>query len=325
MQIANPIYDTVFKYFMNDSKIAKLFLSTIIGENIVELDFQPKDTLYKKRRKQQAAKAVELGFYYLDFNAKIETESGKYKTVLIELQKDKRVTDVVRFRQYLGSMYQSAENTYDKNRIKARQIYCIYFLNYEVISRDWPVLKIDYKITNHFTDELFHGKSEFIEGLFHVGWIVQVQHINWLNGLKSLEYLTEEHRKDFADLLSLFDQENKINPHILEIDEKALSEKYRPLIRKLHEASASEEVRKQMQAEDNYETEIKVQSKMLEEANEIIAKKEEELALEKEKAAKKDEELALEKEKAAKLAEESAAKDEIIARLLENKKETTNN
>jgi len=43
MQIANPIYDVVFKYLMNDSKIAKIMLSSIIGETIEELDFLPQE------------------------------------------------------------------------------------------------------------------------------------------------------------------------------------------------------------------------------------------------------------------------------------------
>ena len=38
MKIANPIYDVVFKYLMEDSKIAKLLISTIIGEKILTLD-----------------------------------------------------------------------------------------------------------------------------------------------------------------------------------------------------------------------------------------------------------------------------------------------
>ena len=36
MQIANPIYDVVFKYLMDDNQIAKLMLSAIIGEEIIE-------------------------------------------------------------------------------------------------------------------------------------------------------------------------------------------------------------------------------------------------------------------------------------------------
>ena len=39
MQIANPIYDVVFKFMMEDSKVAKKFISAIIGEEVLELDF----------------------------------------------------------------------------------------------------------------------------------------------------------------------------------------------------------------------------------------------------------------------------------------------
>ena len=41
MLIANPIYDVVFKYLMDDSKIAKLIISSIIAEEIEELVFKP--------------------------------------------------------------------------------------------------------------------------------------------------------------------------------------------------------------------------------------------------------------------------------------------
>ena len=43
MQIANPIYDVVFKYLMEDAKIAKLLISSIIGEEIETLDFRPQE------------------------------------------------------------------------------------------------------------------------------------------------------------------------------------------------------------------------------------------------------------------------------------------
>jgi len=38
--IANPIYDVVFKYLMSENKIAKLFLSTIIGKEVIKLQFR---------------------------------------------------------------------------------------------------------------------------------------------------------------------------------------------------------------------------------------------------------------------------------------------
>ncbi len=43
MQIANPIYDVVFKYLMEDAKVAKLMISSIIGEHIEKLAFLPQE------------------------------------------------------------------------------------------------------------------------------------------------------------------------------------------------------------------------------------------------------------------------------------------
>ncbi len=43
--IANPIYDVVFKYLMEDTEIAKLILSTIIDEEIESLDFLPQENI----------------------------------------------------------------------------------------------------------------------------------------------------------------------------------------------------------------------------------------------------------------------------------------
>ena len=41
MYIANPIYDVVLTYLMEDNKVAKQFISAIIGEQIEELEFAP--------------------------------------------------------------------------------------------------------------------------------------------------------------------------------------------------------------------------------------------------------------------------------------------
>ncbi|AEE51875.1 hypothetical protein [Haliscomenobacter hydrossis] len=43
MLVANPIYDVVFKFLLEDAKIAKLLLSSIIGEAIEELAFLPQE------------------------------------------------------------------------------------------------------------------------------------------------------------------------------------------------------------------------------------------------------------------------------------------
>ena len=303
MQIANPIYDTVFKYMMSDSKVAKMLLSAIIGEPIVKLAFTSKEYIIRKDvDKSKIDKTLEqLTVCHFDFNATIKTESG-YKTVLIELQKAKLATDIMRFRRYLGTMYQDPENTYDENREKARQIYCVYFLNYEIGLSDSPIIKVDYRVKDLATGVELKNKSEFIKSLNHISWIVQVRQ------------LKEKRRNELEELLSVFDQQNTTgNQHFLEIDENQYPKKYRLIIRKLVEAFATQRVRDEMQLEDDFLSVLLRKDALLAQKEEVITKQGEELVKQGEELVKKDEELTIYKEELAK-------KDELISRLLKEQK-----
>jgi len=304
MHIANPIYDTVFKYMMSDSRVAKSFLSAIIGEKIVELDFtsteyQIKPGIEKKQLDRTLEQIVVCRF---DFAAKIETEAGRYKTVIIELQKAKFAADIMRFRRYLGTMYQSAENTYDRRRVKARQIYCIYLLNYEIGLSDSPIIKVDCVVSDLTTGEELDPRNEFIESLNHKSWIVQVR------------LLKERRRNELENLLSIFDQDNITeDEHILNIDESPFSGEYQHIIRKLREAYESKQVRVEMQMEDDYINELRMNA-------EIVAEKEKEIAENKKAIAKKDKAIAKNKKTIAEnkkaIAEDKKAiakKDKAIA------------
>ena len=269
MQIANPIYDTVFKYMMSDSRVAKTFLSAIIGEKIVEIEFTSTEyTLKAGVETSQIDRTLEqITVCRFDFAAKIETETGEYKTVIIELQKAKFATDIMRFRRYLGLTYQNAENTHDEHRIKARQIYCIYFLNYEIGLSDSSIIKVDYKVSDLTTGEEFDRKNEFIESLTHKTWIVQVRQ------------LKARRRTELENLLSVFDQENVSNDkHILNVDENQFSEEYRPIIRKLREACESHKVRCEMQMEDDYINELLIKDEIIAEKDKSLAEKDKSLA-----------------------------------------------
>ena len=261
MNIANPIYDTVFKYMMSDSRVAKTFLSAIIGEKIVELDFTSTEYHLKSgvEKKQIDRTLEQIVVCRFDFAAKIETENGTYKTVIIELQKAKFATDIMRFRRYLGTMYQSAENTYDKHRVKARQIYCVYLLNYEISLSDSPIIKVDYIVSDLTTGEELDTKNEFIQSLHHTSWIVQVRQ------------LKERRRNELENLLSVFNQDNITgNRHILNIDERPFSGEYRRIIRKLREASESKQVREEMQMEDDYISELLMKDELIAEKEKTI-------------------------------------------------------
>ncbi|MDR1022818.1 MAG: hypothetical protein LBL94_06060 [Prevotellaceae bacterium] len=53
--IANPIYDTVFKRLMENERIAKFFLSTVLGKQVVSVEVSPQEFTYKKTVEQTKA------------------------------------------------------------------------------------------------------------------------------------------------------------------------------------------------------------------------------------------------------------------------------
>jgi len=235
MQIANPIYDVVFKYLMEDSKIARLLISTIIGEKILSLDFLPQESVLETSR--------SLTVYRLDFSAKIETPDG-HKNVLIEIQKAKFATDIMRFRKYLGEQYQKKENIYTatvagKETKIAMPILSIYFLGHKLEHIEAPLIKVNRRYYDAATGVEIKEKEQFIESLTHDSFVIQIPH------------LRKKYQTEVEQLLSVFDQSNATSDHhILNVKEEDFPSKYRPLIRRLQRAIAEPEVRKTMDLED---------------------------------------------------------------------------
>ena len=249
---------------MSDSKVAKAFLSAIIGEKIVKLDFNSTEyTLKADVDKSKINSTIEqIIVCRFDFAAKIKTSTGDYKTVIIELQKAKFATDIMRFRRYLGTMYQSVDNTYDKHRVKARKIYCVYLLNYEIGFPNSPVVKVDCSVSDLATGEKLDRKSEFIDSLNHKSWIVQVCQ------------LKEKRRNELENLLSIFDQDNITKDrHIMNVDESQFPKEYQPIIRKLREACESKKVRDEMQMEDDLLNEFQIKDEIIAEKDKALVEK----------------------------------------------------
>ena len=102
MLIANPIYDVVFKYLLEDKKVAKLFLGAILEKEIIDLEFKPKEYSTKKEDNT-------LTVYRVDFKAKIKLNNNETKIVLIELQKAKYYTegtfDKAKFKKMIKRFY----------------------------------------------------------------------------------------------------------------------------------------------------------------------------------------------------------------------------
>jgi len=251
MQIANPIYDVVFKYLMEDGKIAKLMISSIIGENIEELIFLPQEFISDlgkidkvKKSKTNRTRKDSLTVYRLDFSAKIRTNEG-YKNVIIELQKAKFPTDIMRFRKYLGEQFSNKENVQKikiGNRIRKTglPIISIYFLGHKLDHTTASAIKVSRQYKDLITDTIIDTKESFIESLTLDSYVIQIP------------YLTDKRRNDLEILLSVFDQSNPADRehHILNVKEEDFPEKYRPIIRKLQKAIQDNEIKKKMELED---------------------------------------------------------------------------
>ena len=299
MSIANPIYDVVFKYLMEDTEIAKLILSTIIDEQIESLDFSPQEnTIVIENR--------SLTVYRLDFSAKIRMPDKSYKQVIIEIQKAKYSTDIMRFRRYLGEQYKKATSVYyleekGKKRVKKRAIpiLTVYFLGHKLDNFNIPVIKVKRSYTNGITGKILKDKEPFIESLTHDSYVIVIPE------------LSSEKQSELEQMLAIFDQNLIVSDgHILLINESDYPEKFKPIIRRLHMATASHEIRQQMEAEDEIIEELQGLERVIEEKNEALAES-------KKKLAEKDSALAENKKK---LAEKDNALTENKKKLAEQQK-----
>jgi len=249
MYIANPLYDVVFKYMMEDIDVAKKFISAIIGENVVELDFTPTEYVLKIDIENQV-----YTVFHLDFSAKIKTKEG-FQSVIIEIQKTKLPIDIMRFRRYLGGQYQSKSNYYtdSKGKLKARQIYCIFILGAGLGMKGIPVLEIDQKIKDLTTQkEFINLKNEFIEGLHHRSWIIQVPE------------LPNFRRNDVEKMLAIFDQTYCVSEdkHLLIVPDNNIPEEYKKILKRLNKAFQNEEVKDQMTVEDLWVENFKINERI---------------------------------------------------------------
>jgi len=310
MEIANPIYDVVFKYMMEDNTVAKLLVSSIVGENVVSLEPKPQEHTREKDAEKVSGEIPNLTVYRLDFSAKIKLSDGKYKVIIIEMQKAELPTDIMRFRRYLGEQYINSDNkTLNNDEIDAMQIYAIYFLGKELGIYDTPVLSVSPEIKDVSTGEIINSKSKFIEGLNHKSWIVQIS------------CLKERRRNELEQLLSVFDQSNRTSDrHILNVREDDFPDKFRPLIRRLKGAASDSTVKKQMKEDDEILEYLRdfariEAAKMLKEKEKMIEEKEKTIE-EKEKTIEEKEKTIEEKEKTIEEKEKMLAeKDREIAEL----------
>jgi len=178
MIIANPIYDTVFKRLMENKRIARFFIETIIGEHVEDIAMIPQEyTYYAKVRKEKGKKNTEnensgkewevLSLIRFDFVATIRNATGENKKVLIEIQKSSKSTDLIRFRTYLGEQYKRMDmvEVASGKVEKALPIISIYLLGFTIPKIEATAIKVNRTYIDMIEQREIKQKSEWIESL----------------------------------------------------------------------------------------------------------------------------------------------------------------
>jgi len=255
-RIANPIYDGAFKYLLDDNRIARLFLSTMIGEEIVELTFRPTE-----HRTDVEQRSVTV--FRIDFSARIALPDGGEKLVIIEIQKAKFAADIMRFRKYLGRQYLSKENSYTAagGELRAMPILSIYLLGHSLEHTESPVIRVVRQYLDATGRERLEHREEFIESLTHDSLIVQIPH------------LKQRRQNDLESLLGIFDQSQKdpADAHTLSIREEDYPKKFHGVIRRLIKAISEPEVRETMEVEDDYLEDLEDMERLVADKDAVIA------------------------------------------------------
>jgi hypothetical protein len=267
MIIANPIYDVVFKYLLEDVEIARELLSTILGEEVQSVEVKPQET--------STETSGDIRILRFDFKAVIKKPNGEINKVLIELQKAKKAFDVMRFRRYLGDNYRKEDDVLnDKGDLDKRPlpIITIYFLGFPLNSIQSGVVKINREYRDVVTQEILDIKEDFVELLTHDSYLIQVRK------------LAKAARNKLERVLHIFSPiyQSTTDKHQLDFQGDTNDPLVKKMVDRLGRAIASEEIRDLMDVEDEldriFDREMKKKDEIIAEKEEVIAEKEEIIA-----------------------------------------------
>ena len=255
VQVANPIYDNVFKYIMEDERIAKTILSALLKREVL--------TVEQRRNEYSNIARNSLSIFRIDFGATVREADGTERFILIELQKTWLETETLRFRQYLGAHYANPENIIKNSKQgHALPMVTVYLLGHKVGDIEEPILFVRRKAYDYDDNEVTTGlPNPFVDSLTHDSIIVQIPR---LHGKLNNRLET---------VLNVFDQTRMDKNHqILNIDETQYTgnDDVLYLLRRLREAASDSKLRHDMNVEDEYfsaienrDTEILLRDKQL--------------------------------------------------------------
>ncbi|MEA2042395.1 MAG: hypothetical protein U9N85_07565 [Bacteroidota bacterium] len=181
---------------------------------------------------------------------------------MIEIQKAKFTTDLIRFRKYLGEQYASKQNTLETDeKTLPLPIITIYFLGYGLDkNKDIPSIRVKRQYLDNYNGDKLEGEEMFIETLTHDSIIVQIP------------ALKKQRRNDLEKALSVFEA-GKVQE--VSINEDDYPEKYKSVVRQLLKAIANEQIRKTMDVEDEILEDLEKKERLIAKKNTIIEEKDE--------------------------------------------------
>ena len=274
VHIANPIYDSVFKYLMEDERIAKTILSALLKKDVVSIAVRPHEYANETRDK--------ISMFSIDFAATVREADGKEHLILVELQKTWLETETLRFRQYLGAQYSDKRNI-DRNSHEGYAIpmVTIYLLGHRVGDIEEPVVYVNHDSYDYDGNMITKGIPDpFIESLVHNSIIVQIP------------LLHGQINNRLERVLSVFDQTkaNADDPHILSLDENTYAgdDNMEYIVHRLTEAAADSDMRQNMNVEDEYYSAIENRDTAIMNRDKKIKEQEKEILEKDKKLSEKD-------------------------------------
>ena len=254
--LANPLYDAVFKYLMDDERICKTILSALLKKEVLQVEM--------RRHEYPNIARDTISMFRVDFAAKVQEPDGSQRLILIELQKTWLETETLRFRQYLAVQYNNKESMIkDTNGKYALPTVAVYMLGHKVGNIKEPVVYVEHNTYDYNGNIVTEGVPDpFVESLQHNSIIVQIP-------------LLRGHVNNRLDkILSVFDQTN-ITPddtRTIALDEAEFADdaEMQRILHRLQAAASNPEIRNRMNAEDEF-------FKALEDRDTAIMQREKEL------------------------------------------------
>ena len=234
--VANPLYDAVFKYLMEDDRIAKTILSALLKKKVTDVKIRRNEYANLTRRDS-------ISMFRIDFAATVLDNEQKPHLMLIELQKTWLPTETLRFRRYLALQYNNEENMLKEEQGKyAIPMVAIYLLGHCIGKVTEPIIYVNHHAYDYNGKKVEDGIPDpFVESLQHDSIIVQIP------------LLHNKVNNRLEQVLSVFDQTKATdNKKVIKVDDQKFEgdNEMEYIVRRLQSAAADPEMRYQMNVED---------------------------------------------------------------------------